>query len=222
MVLDRRAHYLCKPDALAHTVPRRCPLGRQRHVQGERAPSLRSRAAGLRHAGAGKQARRRPPSAVLPAATLVVLSGSSPTGYTLTRSSTAPWVRRENHDPVPFDQDASRLPVILHDQHPQGAARAQPYAGQGSCQSEIDESQELRVPFPRRVRRERLRWCGNRAATDLFRMGASRKERSRSDLQTTVPRARSANAPSGTPEMWARWPARGHDGLRSGSSSGAS
>ena len=73
-----------------------------------------------------------------------------------------------------------------------------------------------------RVRRERLRWCGNRAATDLFRMDTSRKERSRSDLQTTVPRACSANAPSGTPEMWARWPARGQAGLRSGSSSGAS
>ena len=47
MVLDRRAHHLCEPDALAHTVPRRCPLGRQRHVWGKRAPSLRPCAAGL-------------------------------------------------------------------------------------------------------------------------------------------------------------------------------
>lgn len=61
-VLDRRAHYLCEPDALA----RRSPLGRQRHVWGKRAPGLRPWAAGLRHAGVGKQARQRPPSAVLP------------------------------------------------------------------------------------------------------------------------------------------------------------
>jgi hypothetical protein len=78
------------------------------------------------------------------------------------------------------------------------------------------ESRRYGYRSRRRVRRERLRWGGNRAAAD---QGTRRKERRRSDLQTTVPGARSANAPSG---MWARWPARGQDGLRSGSSSGAS
>lgn len=65
----------------------------------------------------------------------------------------------------------------------------------------------------RRVRRERLRWCGNRAATDLFRMGTSRKERSRSDLQTTVAEnalgkctERNARDVGTVASVWARLP----------------